>query len=834
MNCETINATPAADDTPWQSLERSPNLTVADKEILKSERSQAVLPFLTLDKLSDHEKASILSYATESIVMAKTDSFPGGRYFNMLQVGKNVAGLVNESSSWENNTITPKLSQARKLFCATLFDACNDKDDNRTQNAIYYSFFNISPNITSNNGLISILELLPIAERAGHNPCSKALQLEAVNSESAISKNEILTVLRQSSPTKQLALLPALGNLAILSRAQRDNAKWSNTLREALTELEKAPNTKPLVVATIKSILSTYLSSADNRPPLFKEDAEQISSFTDSQEYKQYRRLEQKILHSHFQTLPNDQALTEIAPGIAATISNRWLIGTISDNEQSLNLLTLSNNDNHFNISKEDAILLSAAHSSSTKYEIDKKLGINLSDIPLAPQVQLLKYMTEANSGRFDKLCDTMHNLDLSLRPKLAENFIAADFGEDFGDSLLEIARTNHFSNAEKEKIFDTFSSCRKSTREIANLYSGIDNGKFAKQYARAANERLTDAITVFQQIAQTEIAEADLDWAGHAKFNYESALEALDYEAKSLEIIAGVINDITIGKKGAFAEMLLSPSSEKDNDLRRKRSIYILYSPTYGYAQLYTRPLGTQSMIDLKVEHGKNLSRYDTERANQGVEASISFSTNPVVYKTPDEKIVKESFFFPSPFIADPSKKHDPEYNKRNPGIFNMVSASRLDREGRTLKMAPNHPDRNTVAKEGIVSVDLAAIGDSADTPSGKIARLFSVGNKIRSQARNDHLSLNHNTNWFDQQRYGTSGDKDDINPTGGFRRIVDYIDQIALQWCAERKPGRNNKNSYRYRRRQLMETMGTAAMGAAGLARRLSTPQPQKKNHT
>ena len=53
----------------------------------------------------------------------------------------------------------------------------------------------------------------------------------------------------------------------------------------------------------------------------------------------------------------------------------------------------------------------------------------------------------------------------------------------------------------------------------------------------------------------------------------------------------------------------------------------------------------------------------------------------------------------------------------------MNKVSAIRLDREGRTSEMAADDPNRSPINPEGIVSVDLAAIGDRADTPSGKIA---------------------------------------------------------------------------------------------------------------
>lgn len=108
----------------------------------------------------------------------------------------------------------------------------------------------------------------------------------------------------------------------------------------------------------------------------------------------------------------------------------------------------------------------------------------------------------------------------------------------------------------------------------------------------------------------------------------------------------------------------------------------------------------------------------------------------------------------------------------------MDRVSAIRIDREGRTLDMAANDSRRHPLNHEGIASVDLAAIGDRADTPSGKIARLFSVGNALRAARVGGEIKLNHNTNWFDQDKYGT-----DV----GFKDVVNYVDRLAMTWCTE-----------------------------------------------
>lgn len=80
--------------------------------------------------------------------------------------------------------------------------------------------------------------------------------------------------------------------------------------------------------------------------------------------------------------------------------------------------------------------------------------------------------MAEARNGRFNKLCNTLSGVSEELRPKLAESFLAADFGEDFGDALLNIAGSERLGNGEKEAILDTINSCRESIGKI--VFGGI------------------------------------------------------------------------------------------------------------------------------------------------------------------------------------------------------------------------------------------------------------------------------------------------------------------------------------------------------------------------
>ena len=518
-----------------------------------------------------------------------------------------------------------------------------------------------------------------------------------------------------------------------------------------------------------------HLAASDKTPPLSSACSKAFGQILSSPELKQYSF----ALEDTITTVP-------IAPGVRATTKLTSLGDYISTDlvDEYGNKVSLSNpeSDNFFNLDKNKAFLLKTAHSYGLKTEISREIGLDLEKIPLDGQVSLLEFMIKASKARFSKLCDTLHRSDQGLRLKLAENFVAADFGEDFGDSLLEIVDSKRFSDKEKEQILDDISSCRKSIDDITKWYKGYgkddDKGNFAKQYKRAANERLTDVITVFRELARNGTVAVN---SGRGKkkiaFNRRSAIEALGYEAKSLEIINGTVRDITDGKEGAFAEIVV-PS---DRTLSSKnRTVYSLYSPRHGYVLLHTRPEGTHS-FDPQLEYGKVSNRYDANSTNTGTEASISFITNPV-----------EPFSLPTPYKDLPWVKHRRKKSKINKEKSNTertaedykhdrVSAIRLDREGRSPGMPADDPNRDPIAPFGMVSVDLSAIGDGPSTPSGKIARLITVGNTLRAQERgSSETYLNHNTKGFSHDKYGTAE---------GFAKIVQYID-VRMQKIAEDHP--------------------------------------------
>lgn len=691
-----------------------------NESILSSTVAKKVLPYLTLDLLSEQEKTEIIRLSN-----AFFDSVQKHGLLHNHNIG--IRSFVDHHTKDDNKQQSFR-NEAYKLFAGCFLEHLNsekclvDKNDAVALALCHNHIF-------SSCEFEGQLELLSISERSDKLTIpTRLLYRTMIEDERFREKDEnaFLEVLKKASPIKQLQLLPVMGECKQFCR--NDGQKTRDDFKKTLLDFWKHLGTTPDEAKKTKII--------DDITNLKTNDEAMIEN-----------------IESAFDFLLLDKKTTPLIRMLANELKN-----APSDSIIYNKRYTFDGYDAY------EADLLNTARHSMINKKINEKIGLNLTDISLDAQVQLLKFMTEAGDTRFNSLCSALHNVKPELRLKLAENFLATDFGDDFGDSLLTIASSESLSDEDKERVLDSISSCRESISSITSLYQEIDDGEFAKEYTRAANERLTDAIMAFSQIAENGSATADLGWAGNISLNYDDAIKALEYEMKSLEIISGTFSDVTSGVKGAYAERFMSP------DESHNRSFYNLFSPNHGYVLLYTRPEGAGE-FDPSTEYGKYRNPY-SEEDNVGVEASISMIVDPI-----------EPFELPVPYR--PTKRVFRMLGENNNLItrmMNKVSAIRLDREGRAPNSNPNDTGRNPTNPIGTISVDLAAILDGEDMPSGKIARLFSVGNKLRAEKRGEsEFSLNHNTNWFNQDRYGTSD---------GFSKLVDYLDSQMAMLCAIHPP--------------------------------------------
>lgn len=806
---DTTNPEPS--NSPEHSSTPEDKSRLSDKEILESETAQNILPYLTLDHLSDHEKAETLElsdkvldalrdksltidnpslcYDLLNYAMAKIANEGELKYTDEILAAimkrdsnMNISGeMFQDFLTYDRQQITPKRSQVQKLFLATLFNAANDSGDPDTQLDLYKTFFSSSPNFSSYHGdFKDTLELLTISERGGRNLCSESMIRETIYNHSFTDYNAFKQVMDDSSPIEQLRLMPVYRTLAMHSTDDY-SLPALNKIISTLGDLSDNPSCTPLVRVASESFLCDI--SDDLNLDLWQYRSDPMDPTT--MDYQAIRRsLEQapnqnqEQLHEIFHNLPINKSIVPIAPGVAGTLDSNGQIDLISDKSGNQTSLLDYNKDNPFAIDRDSSFLIRVAHNPTTQALIESNLGgIELNRLSLEAQSSLVKYMAESDDKRIMRLCNTMNILmyeNENLAYKLAENFLATSFGKDFGDALLEIAESlqdnfSLLSGGEVEKIFDQISSCRESIKGITGLYKPIYKGEFAKQYARASNERLTDVIAAFREIAKKGEVSDELKWGRDniesVSFDYDSAMEALEYETNSLAIISGTMQDVLKGTEGCFAERLVSPNHSGE-DLSHAYSYYDFYSPNYGYVSLHTRAIAS--------------SAFSSDIEYSG-EASISLMADPI-----------NPFIPPKPH--PPKRKYeifeDPKTGKFKHGkeiidfydesTMNRVSAIRLDREGRTQDMSAGDPKKSSIADRGVVSVDLAGIKDRSDTPSGKIARLVGLGNKLRL---GEESTINHNISGFSHDKFGTAE---------GFRGIVEYVDSLMMGLCNEFPPAK------------------------------------------
>lgn len=760
MNTERIESS-AESSSGWDEIaSMSHDLgsnTPKTSEKARADTASEVLSYLELKELNQSQVSDVIDLCDELVDISAQVRNKFYLYDMFDDNIREIADRPGETAA--KDTITPERAEANKIFSAILIDRMN-RNPNETWK-LYESFFSLSPSPLSYvGGLQGTMELLTIAERSENNPCARALYDEAVYNASFSNTNQFNQLMQKASPTKQLQFVPILHEIALRCEPDSWNAPALDKIHEVLDLLTNDPKSTPLVKIVADSCANDVGGIINSDWVMIDPEDEQYSELMENHRRSQEAfRAEQRELHNDYPMAPEKEALTKIAPGIVGGFSKSIRVNNLYGRDGEYISLFNVHDDNAFGISREDAELLAAAHNPDVCKIINQQLGMDISSISLSAQIQLLKFMTEAGNERFNKLRHGLAHVDADSRLKLAESFLAADFGEDFGDALLDIAESDRISEEQLGDVLDNVDSCRKSIGEIASLYDGYRDGEFGKEYARAANERLTDAIIAFREISKTGEAGAELGWFGETKLDYDSAMEALRYEARSLEIIGGTISDVRDEKPGTFAEKILTP------DESHARTMYNFYSPEHGYVLLYTRPEGSHS-FDPMLEYGKVRSRYSEVSNNGGVEASISFIVNPV-----------DPFALPNPFRPDRNKIKDATYY--DSGTMDKVSAIRIDREGRAPGAAADDPNRDPISEDGTVSVDLAAINDRVDTPSGKIARLFSVGNKIRNSGAD--FSLNHNTNWFNQGEYGTAD---------GFKSLVNYLDGRMSELCLRRPP--------------------------------------------
>lgn len=377
----------------------------------------------------------------------------------------------------------------------------------------------------------------------------------------------------------------------------------------------------------------------------------------------------------------------------------------------------------------DSEVTLRVMHEPKVRDLVNDELGLDIRVLSVDEQLHLLDYMQSGNADRYKRMIATSQQLDGAAREQFAKAFLATEFGDDFGDALLDI--TEHTNPEQATHVFETILQLRQRTAEFARMFTGIDP-ELAESTKRAMNERITDALVALREVAVHGSLHEDVAPHRH-KEGYESdgsfdiTVDSMD---KAMEIMDGL--------EATFATMhAITTASDlhisKVNEDTTQFTLYRLISSKEGNMLVYVRPKGGYE-YDPKVEYGNR----------SGVEASVSFMVNPL-----------------NPHRLQRPKDRD-------------AVSLRFDHEGRTVDELPDSPDRDPTRTDGLISVDISSGVGDPDSLAVRIGRLIAAGNRIRARRQGTADSLHHNVNYFNQEKYG---------PSEGFAGLAHgVIDDIEL----------------------------------------------------
>lgn len=654
---------------------------------------------------------------------------------------------ITQNHEWlSSGVFNEKQMAANKLYAAGIFQALSQREADGKQadaSRVYSMYFSSSDQpIDFTGGYDSSLELFALTRRS---EVGRKLSADIVagliydGTFNDIAPDLEKAWLSQRAVEGQLNMLATVDYLL---RAAENEIYPTDRMQAALYSMEESVANNdgiPVFVARVAAKFiqdkidrsSTEFVYLDGLPP---EEAEGLT--VRDREYREQSEAEQRLLHEEFSDFPDDVHLYRIATDACTEMDRGDFLKLITTKGDTANL-SKPDARGSIDIGVGDIELLKQAHSGSILDTIELESGIDMRMFSLNTQIRFFRFMAEAQPEAYGRLTSVLHSATEGCRAVLAEAFLATEFGDDYGDSILSIAE--NATPEQSAEIFETINNFRNSSQKIARWYESYDS-EFSKAIELAMNERLSDALTAMEVLVRDGRLDVDTSPGRHSD-NYESdgrfvmklhsveeGLEIIGSLEKSLRLISGIV---TAGDVKVY-------NAVEDNS---QFNMYRFSSEELGDALLYIRPEGAKG-YDRQLEYGNR----------SGVEASMSF-------------------------IVNPTNPHKLDIYKDPQGV-----SIRFDREGRMTDESPFAEDRDPTRQNGSISLDISSLmGDGRHMPV-KIGRFIAAGNILRAAKTGGEESLHHNNNHFDQSLYGTAG---------GFARLAVYTAHMAEAMIAIQQSG-------------------------------------------
>ena len=613
-----------------------------------------------------------------------------------------VVGNTEYDTDW---SITATHQQALKYFSGALIEAIraksNEADDTSSRDLagyIYGSYFEGSPNIATYTGGISgQLELLSYINRSPitQEYLTQNIEGEAIyNGTFSGDKNIFEEHITHASPIAQLELINTASDLAKKAIWQ---GEWATPFTEKVQNdlhniAEKHPDLRPFVriAASVKAEGTSNQVAREwvDLDSLPYEQQERLLAAHESRE--EQNAVLQTALHEQFPKAGTgvlERVASDAAAGLRYGSVDR--VTTIDGKQVQLTDISAQND---LAFTEEDAMLLKALYDPGMRVAVEGELGLDLSRLSLETQRHLLAFMVEAEPERYNRLIQAL-DIAGSYRVQLAEAFLAAKFGKDFGDTIISVAEK--LDASEIVPLLESIANVRQEASRFATLFTDFDS-HLELEISNAIGERVTEALYVIEELKNSpnSVATARVLKKRMTVDSVARVQQAIDYMARGLQ---GINDDVS---SGVVANAYTSLSSTGWN-LGDKKRTFLQLKP-------YGSPRGEYMQ---GVEHSE--------------EGQINFSVN--VSDAPEEVPYE---------IAD--------YRRR------YALSIRVDLEG-TLRDHNGGKIGFDATRDTLnAALDLGSMRAQEDNPNYIVGSVISLGRKLRQKGK----SRGYHTNL--DERYG------------------------------------------------------------------------------
>ena len=234
---------------------------------------------------------------------------------------------------------------------------------------------------------------------------------------------------------------------------------------------------------------------------------------------------------------------------------------------------------------------------------INHAFGFNVTNLSESAKLRLVDYLTTVSKKDIGRISAVTKRLSQESLPKLAEAFLATEFGDDFGQAILDIAEKT--SPGQTERVLPVVNSLRSRTKEFAGMFRSIDP-ELSSATEKALNERITDALISLQEVAATGHLHEDVAPHRNKEGYVHDGRFDIDVTSvdEAIEIIEGLEKTFSTMHAVTNAEDLKIVPINDHND---QFVLYRFMSESEGNMLLYVRPEGAYR-YDKQVEYGNRV----------------------------------------------------------------------------------------------------------------------------------------------------------------------------------------------------------------------------------